>query len=488
MEFTDNCDVWNYVTVVDDVTMGRCLVSNEEYSVGHCIFQEDAYIFSTCDADDITCERKFVIDMEALGHGVTQDEVTNFIDDFETMKCVNCLDTARCFLQSLTLSLNNTTSSLRILYDQLTYSNLDNCIGTIKQIRKRHPKIIPDSVSNKNAAKMLGVLNNNMIELENLGGSGLFLRSCIMEHSCLPNCSFNTVGTRLFMVAISSISKGSRLSIDYTNLFYHPRHVRQQELKNVYNFTCNCHACQGPDYFRSFVCNSCVDGVCYVHYAGSDNNTLQLICNSCNSINSVTFPTNAIIKSDKKKKKKKKTVAVPTGENPSPSPSLAPIADRLISIESRFENDAVQCTTFEEWQELRSLKFLHETHYIMFWSLSQLCKDLLNEAEILVHTNQPSHDIKTQYKEALTVQLELTRILDSCPGVPEVHNEKMLCYDNLGQIAVGAEDIAQAHDAFERAFRMSEASCGVGSDMSIKLRNMVENTPNNITELRQRFS
>lgn len=55
-----------------------------------------------------------------------------------------------------------------------------------------HPSLFPrgpDSVAL--AARLLGALNTNSHELEEMGpGSGLFLLASLCEHSCLPNCAF----------------------------------------------------------------------------------------------------------------------------------------------------------------------------------------------------------------------------------------------------------------------------------------------------------
>jgi hypothetical protein len=63
--------------------------------------------------------------------------------------------------------------------------------------------------------RLLGILNNNQMELERYGGTGLFLNGCLCEHSCLPNCSYSTEfipesGIHQFtLIAICEISPGT---------------------------------------------------------------------------------------------------------------------------------------------------------------------------------------------------------------------------------------------------------------------------------------
>ncbi|KAH7460296.1 uncharacterized protein KRP23_14664 [Phytophthora ramorum] len=56
--------------------------------------------------------------------------------------------------------------------------------------------------SDQQMATLIGVLSTNSHELGNRGGSGLFLSACRMEHNCLPNCSFTTFDSTLWMTAI----------------------------------------------------------------------------------------------------------------------------------------------------------------------------------------------------------------------------------------------------------------------------------------------
>jgi hypothetical protein len=59
--------------------------------------------------------------------------------------------------------------------DSLTAANLEECVADISLFRKAYPKVIPKSVSNDIAGRLLGLLNTNQLELEQLGGSGLFV-------------------------------------------------------------------------------------------------------------------------------------------------------------------------------------------------------------------------------------------------------------------------------------------------------------------------
>jgi hypothetical protein len=145
------------------------------------------------------------------------------------------------------------------LLDLLTAANISSCVADVKQFRKSFPKAIPKTISHEVAGRLLGILNTNQLELEEYGGSGLFVATAIAEHSCDPNSSFTTSGNKLYLAAIRDISPGGNVSIDYGNNFYSPTAERISSLRESYGFTCSCSVCVGPDRKRGFICPTCGD-------------------------------------------------------------------------------------------------------------------------------------------------------------------------------------------------------------------------------------
>lgn len=144
-------------------------------------------------------------------------KIKNFISEFSEEERVQSYDIARCFLHGITIASQPQTSKdveNLMKLNLLQPANLEKCIETVKNIRSRHPYIIPSTISNEIAGKLLGILNNNQMELERYGGTGLFLHGCLCEHSCLPNSSYSTdynpdTGQHIFtLVAIRDIFPG----------------------------------------------------------------------------------------------------------------------------------------------------------------------------------------------------------------------------------------------------------------------------------------
>lgn len=119
--------------------------------------------------------------------------IEELLDELSRLESVQSLDTAKNLLQLIALSVlrgrNEITAisefanvtddrelSVKMHYlDCLTAANLERCIADIVLFRKAYPKVIPKSITNEEAGRLLGILNTNQLELEELGGSGLFV-------------------------------------------------------------------------------------------------------------------------------------------------------------------------------------------------------------------------------------------------------------------------------------------------------------------------
>ena len=110
---------------------------------------------------------------------------------------VDELDRARSLIKALNLCRHNPAVLDQI--QQCTTVNMDGCRKCIARIQRSDVAraIIPAGVSAEQAAAVLSALNTNSHELGEWGGSGLFPLACVMEHSCLPNCSFSAHDTHL---------------------------------------------------------------------------------------------------------------------------------------------------------------------------------------------------------------------------------------------------------------------------------------------------
>ena len=99
-------------------------------------------------------------------------------------------------------------------------------------------------------------------------GVGFFPEGLKLDHSCWPNSTFYTIGTKtnpgsfLFIRSIRDIQPNDKITIALCEI-YLPRRERQDYLQTQFMFSCNCHRCtdtsfqQRDDALTACVCHSC---------------------------------------------------------------------------------------------------------------------------------------------------------------------------------------------------------------------------------------
>ena len=99
------------------------------------------------------------------------------------------------------------------------------------------------NISKEKAMKVWGIFKTNTFT------NSVYLQMSRFNHSCHPNAEMschmdNTADVR----ALRKINQGEEITICYTNdTSLWSREERQAELKNVYNFDCNCEGCDAAE-------------------------------------------------------------------------------------------------------------------------------------------------------------------------------------------------------------------------------------------------
>jgi hypothetical protein len=166
------------------------------------LFTDIAFLSASSDEDDEQNIKKLYKGFKSFNPKLKFSQFQNFLFDLSSEERVQSCDIAKCLLQGILLIDTSTSNPKSVMTNQtqqnllklnlLQPANLERCVETIQRIRQKYPKIIPRTISDFLAGKLLGILNNNQMELERYGGTGLFLNGCLCEHSCLPNCSYST--------------------------------------------------------------------------------------------------------------------------------------------------------------------------------------------------------------------------------------------------------------------------------------------------------
>lgn len=76
-----------------------------------------------------------------------------------------------------------------------------------------------------------------------VGGSGLWFLPSLINHSCVPNCSWTLIGDRIFVRAMREIRAGEEVTISYYPLMSRGYLARQSKIKSGWHFRCRCHLC-----------------------------------------------------------------------------------------------------------------------------------------------------------------------------------------------------------------------------------------------------
>ncbi|RLN21298.1 hypothetical protein BBO99_00004276 [Phytophthora kernoviae] len=277
------------VRVAQDPVKGKVVFSERAFQPGQVIFSELAFVAAPWSTDlcggceelrssaatastvNVSTPSKHRCHCERTGSSKSmysprlQDSVGRrnvVVGIMKSMDEIEEVDRARCILKCLAMYEQDAHALDEVL--DLAWAGQERATSAALQLRRQLPDIFPSGFSDQQMATLIGVLNTNSHELENLGGSGLFLSACRMEHNCMPNCSFTTFDSTLWMTAIRPIAPGDALSIDYSNFFYRPTPERQASLFESYGFACTCDACVSlPDPTRAVHCLSgnCPQGV-----------------------------------------------------------------------------------------------------------------------------------------------------------------------------------------------------------------------------------
>lgn len=109
-----------------------------------------------------------------------------------------------------------------------------------------------NNLSTKDALQLLCAIPCNAHHIVNNDQQpvalGLFPLTCMMNHSCVPNCAHYFVVTpaarpQLVMVAVEDIAEGVELTYSYSPL-YQSTAERQSKLMAAYGFRCDCLRCE----------------------------------------------------------------------------------------------------------------------------------------------------------------------------------------------------------------------------------------------------
>jgi hypothetical protein len=81
-------------------------------------------------------------------------------------------------------------------------------------------------------------------EQQHVGGGAVFFAPSFINHSCVPNATYYTIGDMMFIRANRDIENGEELTIHYLYVEESNEKERNETLERVWEFTCHCELCE----------------------------------------------------------------------------------------------------------------------------------------------------------------------------------------------------------------------------------------------------
>ncbi len=341
-------------------------------------------------------------------------------------------------------------------------------------VSKGSPSCSASVDADEYVSRVLSVLNTNSHTLEHLGGSGLFLRACLLEHSCVANCSYTSEGSRVVVTALRDVSSGEALSIDYVNGFCDPTGARQAALQHSYAFTCSCAKCVGDvaDRCRAFLCPRSSSGIII---SSSSSSLRSSSSSSGSSVSSVEHCVCAIGGPETRLFR-----CLACGHESSASEVRAYVAQEatavaaLKSLDSE-EHDEMGEEEEEQWSARLAVvdkqALLRPEHHLRFKALEHRAVRALECGGI----------------GALELWTRVYRCADLL--LPERHHERVMVLDRLAQVQFKAGQMGEARATYVQALQCAIACSGPPelSLLSRQLQHLVDNMPSTLQELVEHY-
>lgn len=478
--------------VVADPIMGRCLVATRNLQAGELLYIEDAFIYAQFEE---LCDQRVnkALLMRAFGKKVFK-QLDDLEEEFAAFESVQSLDTSRSWFQFVALLIlrdeieaststenENIAKWLHLALQLTPGPNYSTCVAHVKHFRELHRTCIPARISSEECGHLLGLLNTNQVELENLPGSGLFPTTAILEHCCAFNCSYTTEGNKLYMTATKNIAAGTRLSIDYVNGYYTSTAARRETLLESYGFQCICEKCTGIDTTRSFCAPSRESSLTTT----PDADVIQSIASL---IQSQSVLTRCCMNSDGS------SVYVCESSPPGASSPLTCDSSFIVTcLEREAYYESNPPASVEELKAMLTEGIVHVTHHIVFQAVNEQALELSDRARSAASREgdkgggkRPgAATSKEIYARALVLMQCCCQLLQM--HLPAVHHEKVIFYDRLGQIAVCAGDAKLAKSAYTEAYRQSCLASSHACPATAKIKLLMETTPTTLQELLRHY-
>jgi hypothetical protein len=240
---------------------GRIVIANKNFNTGDIIYSEHPIILFNSDQNSnlITA-----IDLEAICEQVNSQiaSMTAKLDLPDISIDPKSLDVALQFIKEPT-SVKNKVLNLHKPPDNDTVQSAYNwfrlgAMLLMESIKEHVP--LTQQVDQHLFMDVMMIAYVNAFKTRDNNGGALYEISCLVNHSCRPNCFYTQDHeNRITVRASRSIQEGDEINFSYISdsILVKPIPMRRDRLA-TYHFVCNCERCTTPlDDTRKFICQQC---------------------------------------------------------------------------------------------------------------------------------------------------------------------------------------------------------------------------------------
>lgn len=489
------------------VTTRRVCRATKDLAAGEILLKEKAFEYSIVAALEdkcLECEREhdaspgrehecrrlrdtfsYLFDgSDEMAQEFTVTDVLSEVVDWllaSTDLFIDTLDSARCFLK-LMARYASFSGTFAPIFKLLPASNIEDCLFTVRTLRDFFPMVFPPNLNDETAAQILAIMKTNALELDGqmTSGSGLFVLTRVLESSCLPNCSYTTHGDEVWVTAIKPIARGEALTVDFNNNFYRPLQERQEDIFSRSGYICNCAGCAVTtvDYTRAFCCPACNKREIKKRSqlppwlnGGEDDDMQEEFHYDLESLSVFSLPSGGRICPAGAGEDIDEWRCVDCNYKPSEK-----LVNRFFEVEEKIKQKNL--ISVNDIIRILHLYPIHESNYLIFWSLSEVVQELTANKILGIEKNIPKGYLSHLWN-FLVDSLNLV--------LPYPHSEKIIYYDLLAQVEVSDGRSPSAQAAYQHAYQVSCLVCGAESPSTRDLKSMAERVPQSLEEMKQRY-
>ena len=168
----------------------------------------------------------------------------------------------------------------------------ENFLNPLKKVEEKSNQVVLPLKDKKMLHKIFGIIETNAMYISLSTGieiCGLYPTGCLLEHSCLSNCSYHfdvTNGFKIIVEAARDIKDHEHLSTTYSHVLWSTQ-LRQNHLKDTKYFHCECERCKDPSElgtnFSTLRCIGAEEGLCNGLQMPTDptSSESEWACNKC---------------------------------------------------------------------------------------------------------------------------------------------------------------------------------------------------------------